>query len=374
MISKVMDTTERRNRAETPRAMRRMELARVVDQIDALCDAFGVGSRIPAHRDLMARFDTTERTVLGALAELQRRGRIVRRAGSGTYVATPASSAPETASISAAHATAGERITNVVVVGSHDQGYFSRAIEMAFRHAQEINLGVTYEPPNFERLSTILHHAGTGFVVLGSQNVHDAMQLHVSGHRIVGVGYWQLIDRISFPCVYPDNLTGGYLAATHLIEAGHTRIAYLMAGDNPRLWGHELAVRQASDAGNDVRSVTIGKDTFSEWQQSPALGRAFFDHPDHPTGFCVWNDTDAIRLVTFLMSIGINVPEDVSVVGYDNLPVAQTITPALTTVETRLEDQVKLALNLLASTSDMPRHSIVVEPELVVRNSTRPRQ
>src|SRR5690242_3551916 len=90
MITKAAETAIRRNSAETPRATRRLELDRVIDQIDNLCDAFGVGARIPAHRDLMTRFETTERTVLGALTELQRRGRIVRRAGSGTYVASPA--------------------------------------------------------------------------------------------------------------------------------------------------------------------------------------------------------------------------------------------------------------------------------------------
>jgi len=374
MIAKVAETTKRRNSIEPPRATRRRELDRVIDQIDNLCDAFGIGARIPAHRDLMARFETTERTVLAALAELQRRGRIVRRAGSGTYVAN--STAISGSEKPEARAAASAGVSNIIVVGSHDHGYYSRAIEMAFQYAQEHELGVSYEPPNFERLMTMPRlHSGVscGFIVLGSVNIYNAKPLSEAGHHVVGIGDRGLDHRNAFPCVHPDNMIGGYLAAMHLIEYGHTRIGYFAAGDNPRLWGHKQAVRQAQEAGQDVQSITIGRDTFNEWQKDPSLSKKFFANPDCPTGFCVWNDTDAIRLVTFLMSLGLNVPNDISIVGYDNLPVAETITPALTTIETRLEDQVKLALNLLASPSDLPRHSVVVEPELVIRNSTRSR-
>ena len=83
-----------------------------------VCDAFGVGSRIPAHRDLMARFETTERTVLGALAELQRRGRIVRRAGSGTYVATPASVPSAPAPIANLRSASTNKVASVMVVSA----------------------------------------------------------------------------------------------------------------------------------------------------------------------------------------------------------------------------------------------------------------
>lgn len=374
MITNVADTTKRRNGAEPPRAMRRREMNRVIEQIEHLCDAFGVGARIPAHRDLMTRFETTERTVLGALAELQRRGRIVRRAGSGTYVASAMTAVSE--AVSEEPAAGQMSVGNIIVVGSHDQGYYSRAIEMAFRHAQEHDLGVSYEPPNFERLMAMPRmQDGTayGFIILGSLHIYNAKALSEAGHRVVGIGDRGLGHWNAFPCVHPDNTVGGYLAASHLIEYGHRRIGYLAAGSNPRLWGHEQAVRQAQEAGQDVQSIMIGRDTFNEWQKDPSLGEAFFAAPDRPTGFCAWNDTDAIRLMTFLMSVGLRVPSDVSIVGYDNLPVGETISPALSTVETRLDDQVKLALNLLTSPSGLPRHSVVVEPELVVRSSTQVR-
>lgn len=355
---------------ETPKALRLREFERVVDLIDSLCDAYGMGARIPAHRDLMERFNSSERTVLGALVELQRRGRIIRRAGSGTYVASTAQSI-----MPAGVAGTRSNLTKIIVVGSHDNGYFSRAIEMTFRLALEMEIEITFEPPNFDRLMSICLAQRTGnygILVLGSQYIFEARHLIDSCSNIVGVGDRRLAEPNPFGCVHPDNISGGYLAASHLIQFGHKRLAYIMAGNNPRLWGHEQAVRHAQLSCLDITSITIGRETFDEWQRKPSLGREFFAHPEHPTGLCVWNDTDAIRLLTFLMSIGLNVPDDVSIVGYDNLPVAQTISPALTTVETRLEDQVKLALNLLVNRSELPHHSIVVEPELIVRESTRP--
>jgi DNA-binding LacI/PurR family transcriptional regulator len=268
-----------------------------------------------------------------------------------------------------------DTISSIVVVASHDHGYYSRAIEMAFRYAQERELDVTFEPPNFERIGTLARTRGSqiGLLVIGSQNVHDVRQLSDTGCRIVGVGDWRLIERIPFPCVFPDNVRGGYMAAAHLIEIGHAKLAYLAAGDNPRLWGHEHAVRHAQEAGQGVRSVVIDRDTFNEWQRNPSLAKTFFAAPDSPTGFCTWNDTDAISLMTLLMSIGLHVPNDISIVGYDNLPVTETITPALTTIDTHLEDQVKLAIAQLVSQNELPHHSIVVDPDLIVRASTKPR-
>jgi LacI family transcriptional regulator len=67
------------------------------------------------------------------------------------------------------------------------------------------------------------------------------------------------------------------------------------------------------------------------------------------------------------------VPKDISIVGYDNVPVAETITPALTTIDSHLEDQVKLAVAQLISLNDVPHHSIVVDRDMIVRASTTAR-
>jgi LacI family transcriptional regulator len=107
------------------------------------------------------------------------------------------------------------------------------------------------------------------------------------------------------------------------------------------------------------------------WKSHPELVRGYFEGPQAPTAVLAWNDHEAVALLGHLARAGLRVPQDVSLVGYDNLSEGQLVHPALTTVETAVEQQLRAALEILTcETPVSPHHSVVVLPHLIPRDSS----
>ena len=77
-------------------------------------------------------------------------------------------------------------------------------------------------------------------------------------------------------------------------------------------------------------------------------------------------------LLALLLSAGVRVPEDVSIVGYDNLPEGSRVYPQLTTVDQGIERQMRLALRMLTQTNPLAAGRTLVTPTLLARRSTAP--
>src|SRR5205823_8027059 len=140
-----------------------------------------------------------------------------------------------------------------------------------------------------------------------------------------------------------------YLATRHLLQLGHRRLAYIR-GNPPayasllrsfRWRGHERALEEARRKGLEVRCVMLDGQTVEPWHRDPALAAEYFRRPGAPTGLLLWNDSEAIPLLNILQHAGLQVPGDVSVVGYDALPEGAVGFPALTTVDQHLGTQLR---------------------------------
>ena len=168
-----------------------------------------------------------------------------------------------------------------------------------------------------------------------------------------------------------SQLAGATAAVTHLIELGHTSIAHL-AG--PLDWfdarAREEGWRDAvTDAGLTVHEPVVG-----DWTSD--YGYEFgstYDFSDVTAVFAA-NDQMALGLIHGLKDRGIRVPEDVSVVGFDDLPDARHFLPPLTTVRQDFAALGALALQLIISSiigEDSVEHDNI-EPKLIIRASTAP--
>jgi LacI family transcriptional regulator len=104
--------------------------------------------------------------------------------------------------------------------------------------------------------------------------------------------------------------------------------------------------------------------------QEPQLAKAFFAAPDAPDGISTWNDRDGATLISILHQIGLRVPDDIAVVGWDNGPEGLAVAPQLTTVDGKLPARVAIAMKLLAEPAPDDPFDVVVRPELIVRAST----
>jgi DNA-binding LacI/PurR family transcriptional regulator len=176
------------------------------------------------------------------------------------------------------------------------------------------------------------------------------------------------------PCVYGDQEAGSYLAARHLVALGHRRIActpkvlHSRRGDGVR-----RALREAGVSEEPVSLPPAADHPYHcDWEPlRPLLDRRV--SPDAATALLAWSDEGAIRLLHTMRRHGLSVPEDLSVVAYDNVPAGEHSVPPLDTIDGHAEEQVRHALRLLSSPLEPGRvPTVAVTPTLVRRESVAP--
>lgn len=178
------------------------------------------------------------------------------------------------------------------------------------------------------------------------------------------------------PTVGSNNWNGGLLATRHLLELGHRRIA-VISGPTDVLCSRARVAgfRSAHDeAGLPVDPDLIRHGNFYV-EGGFEHGMELLSRPDRPSAVFAGSDMQALGLMRAARRLGLRIPEDLSVVGYDNLPVADWMVPTLTTVNQPLQDMAGTATRILLDLSRgiQPTASrIDLATELIVRESTAP--
>lgn len=181
--------------------------------------------------------------------------------------------------------------------------------------------------------------------------------------------------RPGIPVVDVDNQAGAKMAARHLVELGHTRIAAILGNDDlasvaPRRQGFCDALQEANLPIKPQWLVASRFDGSLAFEQTRALLR----EGERPTAICAGNDTIAIAVIEAARSLGISVPHQLSVVGFDDLPLATVVTPNLTTIRQPLRDigarAAALLIERLKGHPSPPEQDFWLCPELIVRDST----
>ncbi len=169
-----------------------------------------------------------------------------------------------------------------------------------------------------------------------------------------------------------DDVNAGEIAAQHLLELGHRRIAFL-AGPSTlatvlRIAGVRTILEQT---GLTLSSVSYGGDTV---EQGSAAGLDLFRNDREFTAIIAFNDLVAAGVVRAARTLGIDVPGQVSVVGFDDIALAGLLEPALTTVRAPKYEMGARAAELLFDHmgSDAQMHWELLRGSLVVRQSTAP--
>ncbi|GAB2733636.1 LacI family DNA-binding transcriptional regulator [Amycolatopsis magusensis] len=177
------------------------------------------------------------------------------------------------------------------------------------------------------------------------------------------------------PTIDSDNLSGAQLAVEHLLGLGHRRIALLkgrpdLQSAHLRETGYRRALA-AAGVSVDENLVQVGA---YDPEVSAASARLLLDSPDRPTAVFAANDLSAIATVEVANELGLRVPEDLSVVGFDNIPESVLCVPPLTTVEQPIREMgrraIQLLIPLINGEQPEPTH-VTLDTRLVVRQSTR---
>ncbi len=266
-----------------------------------------------------------------------------------------------------------------LLIGSLHNPWAEELIRGAVEAAEEADVSVIVttvtSPADFGRWIDRATRRGTGGVLCvlhlpGSQELR-----RLAAARIPLV----LIDPPEEPgsgvrSVGTTNWLGGLLATRHLIDLGHQRIAVI---GQDRLWSGlaRLAGYRAAmlDAGLGV------DDRLVRHAQFRAAGgrdqaRQLLALPQPPTAIVCGNDAQAFGVLQALAEQGMRAPDDLSVVGFDDLPVAAWATPALTTIRQPLAAMSAAAFRMLRANPAgmLEPHHIELATTLVVRDSTAP--
>ncbi len=188
-----------------------------------------------------------------------------------------------------------------------------------------------------------------------------------------------VIDPLSRPTprvtsIGTTNFSGGLAATEHLLGLGHRRIAYLgsvpgVAYNQARMHGYRAALEAAAVTVPDAYILNIGYD----YDAGLSGGRMLLDLEQPPTAVFAATDESAAGLIEAARARGLHVPEDLSIVGFDDTAIARLLSPPLTTVRQPLREMGRVALRTvlkLAAGEELDSHHVELATELVVRGST----
>ncbi len=179
----------------------------------------------------------------------------------------------------------------------------------------------------------------------------------------------------ALPTVDSDNLKGAVSATEYLLSLGHRRIGFLagrrdLESAQLRERGYRNALRRA---GIKIDASLIRVGGYQTDTAEPAA-RQLLERDDRPTAIFAANDVSALATISVAEGLGLTVPDDLSVIGFDNVPEAALSEPSLTTIEQPIRqmgfDAAQILIRLIAK-QQVPEHTLL-PTRLVVRGSCRP--
>ncbi|TLG73935.1 LacI family DNA-binding transcriptional regulator [Culicoidibacter larvae] len=174
-----------------------------------------------------------------------------------------------------------------------------------------------------------------------------------------------------------NNYFGGFEAARYLLSLGHTKIGYVMG--QPRIYNFDYRQKGFNDALNEA-GITIDKQHI---YHLPAMQIGIYEQAknqiqattDLPTAIFCENDYMAISIIKILADIGISVPDDVSIIGFDNISEGNVVTPELTTIHVKKNLLSAMSLQQLSQQIETKHpndsYQILINTSLIERNSCK---
>jgi DNA-binding LacI/PurR family transcriptional regulator len=299
--------------------------------------------------------DHTRRKVLAAITELNYRpSRVAQRLRSST-----------TQIIGVIVSDIGNPFFSAVVRGMED---------VAYAHEYTLLLCNSDEDPEKERLYLDILEAEdvAGVLLAPAHEDSVACQSLISSGRAV-VAFDRLMTKLQVDTVLTDNAAGTAEAVRHLVSLGHRRIGIVsgpthISSGRERLEGWEKTMKECGIVPERAL-MTIGD--FKQrggYEQT----RLLLEQPNPPTALFVANNLMTLGALAFIHERGLRIPEDIAVVGFDDMPWAACLAPPLTAVAQPTYALGRHAANRLlqrVSNPDRPVRTIRLKPQLIIRES-----
>lgn len=180
------------------------------------------------------------------------------------------------------------------------------------------------------------------------------------------------IPSLSMNTVTVDDYKGGYLATSYLLSLGHKKIGIIsedVRSNTPRLAAYKDTIQEAKIP---IRDEYIIK-TEATIQKGYESAKQLLSLEDKPTAIFACNDLLAAGVIQAAKEINLNLPQDLSIIGFDNTVLSTTTSPMLTTVSQPIKEMGSKVVDLLLEEmeeSKLYKERLLLSPELVIRQST----
>lgn len=334
---------------------------------------FKIGEQLKSHKELAREYDVSLITIKSALSNLIDDGFLFSRVGKGTFVAEQ----KETDNVST-HDSVG------LVLQDLKNPFFSLIAHMVEEtaYSKKYNLLLSNSSSQIKKEEGQIHHfkkmGVKGLIIATFRKEPHAPEiirnLHTEGYPYVMVSY---VADEDIWYVGTDHEGGAYMGTKHLIEQGHTEIGYLNSATNNalgdvRLKGYQQALAEHGLLYNPSYHLRPSlANTSNGYNSGYYLGEAFHELSKKPTAYFSYNDLTALGFIKRIQELGYKVPDDVAIVGFDDIEQAKYANVPLTTIHQPVAKIGAAAIeNLINRIENKPAsHRTIFEPTLVVRES-----
>ncbi|MEH7493873.1 GntR family transcriptional regulator [Neobacillus niacini] len=340
------------------------------------------GEKIYSENELVKMFGVSRHTVRQAVGDLVHEGWLYREQGAGTFCSFKQEENKPTV------LPAQTNGKNIGVITTYISDYIFpsiiRGIE-SYLTGQGYSLTFACTDNDIEKekqcLQTMLNRNIDGLIVeptkssVYNPNIHYYLELEQRNIPYLMIN--QFYPQLAPPHIVVNDEHGGYIATEHLIKLGHRKIIGLFKTDDlqgiNRMQGFIRAFREHGITFFPDMVISYSTEDMNE-KIKDQLNK-FYSSDDKPTAIVCYNDQLALMVLDVLRNYQISVPDDVSIVGYDDSFLAEAFEVKLTSVaHPKMGMGIEAAKKIVSAVEGKENNtqSIVYEPELVVRNSTAP--
>lgn len=317
------------------------------------------GSQVPTEKELSDTYGVSRITSKRALTELEQLGLIERTRGKGSFVKEPK-----------AEKNATKRILFLLPFSNDlSLGNFSEGLLPVVQSEQFEVMMTNVDFFTSHQINEITHEFDGMIYYADDENQHLDLLFDLSFQQFPIVVLDKQLHDLALPTVLSDNLAGGKAACNYLIENGHSRIAYIFSHVHPPQSTRQRYLGYISALKEHKLSFHT---TLDDKLANPEHLQTYLEE-NKITALVCENDLVAIDAMRVLKQAGYLVPEQVSVIGFDDIQAAALVDPALTTISQNFKEIGALAGQALIDwikTGQQP-DSRKVDVTLITRNSTK---
>ncbi|WP_312098914.1 GntR family transcriptional regulator [Niallia sp.] len=342
------------------------------------------GEKIYSENELGRMFGVSRHTIRQAIGDLVHEGWLYREQGAGTFVSHQQAHSSQTI---LSHPPL-KRTKNIGVITTYISDYIFPSIIKGIEsyltdHGYSLTFACTDNDIKKEKqcLQTMLDRNIDGLIIEPTKtntfNPNMQLYLELEQNKIPYLMINQFYSQLSPPHLVVDDELGGFISTEHLIKLGHKKIIGLFKSDDLQGINRMKGFIQAYKAYSIPFFPEMLINYSTENQAAYPVERLaeVFETTNKPTAIVCYNDQLAIQVIHYLRSLNLSIPEDISIIGYDDSFLTEASEVKLTSVSHPKKEMgmeaAKWIVDAVEKKGTLPP-SFVYKPKLVLRTSTGP--